>query len=421
MSRAVLTDIVEQHAEEAAFLWILRNEATRAPNHDLDSLGELDERIDAHLDGLRVAGTHGWDACREQLAWREAGEVFAAASVALQSRIGRRFEMVLDVAAGSPELAGGLVGAVAWMPHGDVEQTINSLLHSEERRLRAIGLAAAAAHRRDPGAALAAALLDSNGSLRARACRTAAQLGRRDVLSLCAGADANASAEEVFWTAWAMTLLGERESVAALRELATSPATATHSEEACDLATRCVSAADARAWQRQLAGSPDTARLGIVAAAALGDPACIPWLLDVMHDETLARVAAEAFATITGVDLTRARLSAMRPDGFESGPNDDPHDANVAIDPDEHLPWPMPNAVAEWWSSNAKRFAAGHRYLLGRPMSIDVLRDALRNGRQRQRRGAALELALQTGEPLFEVRARADRQLEALGALKLTV
>jgi uncharacterized protein (TIGR02270 family) len=91
---------------------------------------------------------------------------------------------------------------------------------------------------------------------------------------------------------------------------------------------------DARAWQRQLAASPHTARLAIVAAAALGDPACVPLLLEAMHDETLARVAAEAFTSVTGVDITRARLSAMRPDGFESGPNDDPDDNNVAIDPD---------------------------------------------------------------------------------------
>ena len=39
-------------------------------------------------------------------------------------------------------------------------------------------------------------------------------------------------------------------------------------------------------------------------------------------------------------------------------------------------------------------------------MSPDWLQDVLRNGRQRQRAAAALELALQQpGQPLFEVRA----------------
>jgi uncharacterized protein (TIGR02270 family) len=414
MARVVLTDIVEQHAEEAAFLWILRNEATRAPNRDLDSLGELDERIDAHLDGLRVAGTHGWEACREQLTWREAGEVFAAASVALQSRIGRRLDTVLEVAAESAELARGLVGALAWASYADVEQTIKALLESTERQLRVIGLAATGAQRRDPGPVLAAALLDSDVSIRIRAFRTTAQLGRGDLLGLFARSEATAPIEERFWSAWATVLLGERDS-AGLREIAASRTT--FAEAAGDLAARCMPPNDIAAWQLQLAQSRGTMRLAAVAAGALGNPASVPWLIGVMHDEALARVAGEAFTTITGVDLTPAKLSAMRPDGFESGPNDDPDDDNVAIDPDEHLPWPRPRAVAEWWAANGARFVAGQRYLLGRPMTLDALRAALRHGRQRQRRAAALELVLrQPGEPLFEVRARADRQIEALGA-----
>jgi uncharacterized protein (TIGR02270 family) len=414
MTRAGLTDIVEQHAEETAFLWILRNEATREPNRDLDSLGELDERIDAHLDGLRVAGRHGWDACREQLAWREAGEIFAAASVALQSRIGRRFDAVLDVAAGSAELAGGVVGALAWSPYRDIEQTLNALIESAEGCLRAIGLAAAAAHRRDPGPFLAAALLDRDASIRIRALRMAAQLGRRDLLSLFPRSDAMAPIEERFWSAWATMLLGDRQAADALRNIALSHTM--FAEVACDLAARSIMDDETTARQLQPALLPGASRLATVAAGALGDPAHVPWLIELMRDEPLARIAGEAFTTITGVDLMRAKLSVMRPDGFESGPNDDPDDDNVGIDPDEHLPWPRPNAVAHWWSENVSRFVAGQRYLLGRPISLDVLRAVLRHGRQRQRRAAALELTLlQPGEPLFEIRARADRQMEALG------
>ena len=169
----------------AAFLWILRNEAIRAPNQDLDSLADLDERIDAHLDGLRVAGAHGWETCVDQLAWREAGEVFAAAYIALQGRIGRRLDVVLDVASESIELSRGFVGALAWLPYSDVERTVASFLNSDDRIVRRIGLAASAAHRRDPGVALGIAALDSDLSLRARALKAAAELGRRDLLPLC--------------------------------------------------------------------------------------------------------------------------------------------------------------------------------------------------------------------------------------------
>ena len=79
MSR-ILTHIIEQHAEEASFLWILRDNAVRAPHYDLEDLAELDGRIEAHLDGLRIAGEEGWNAAKEQLRWKEAGEIFAAIS-----------------------------------------------------------------------------------------------------------------------------------------------------------------------------------------------------------------------------------------------------------------------------------------------------------------------------------------------------
>ena len=53
----MLTSVVlDQHAEEAAFLALLRDYAVRAPHYDLEELAELDQRIEAHLDGLAIAG-----------------------------------------------------------------------------------------------------------------------------------------------------------------------------------------------------------------------------------------------------------------------------------------------------------------------------------------------------------------------------
>jgi uncharacterized protein (TIGR02270 family) len=85
------------------------------------------------------------------------------------------------------------------------------------------------------------------------------------------------------------------------------------------------------------------------------------------------------------------------------------------MDPDEDLPWPKPEAIHIWWRNHQKQYRAGTRYLLGQPMSPDWLQDVLRNGRQRQRAAAALELAMrQPGQPLFEVRAPGFRQQQLL-------
>jgi hypothetical protein len=70
--------------------------------------------------------------------------------------------------------------------------------------------------------------------------------------------------------------------------------------------------------------------------------------------------------------------------------------------------------VRDWWHQYRPEFRAGTRYLLGNPIATDWCRHVLRSGRQRQRAGAALELAVASGEPLFEVRAPGFRQQRLL-------
>ena len=412
MVRTLIADIVEQHAEEAAFLWILRNEAIRAPNQNLRSLADLDERIDAHLDGLHVAGAAGWETCQQQLAWREAGEVFAAAHVALQSRIEKRFDVVLEIAVQSEELTGGMVGALAWLPFAEVEPKIRALAGADDPLVRRVGLAAYAAHRRDPGAPLDHAVIHSDASLRTRAIKAAAELGRCDLLPLCIERSNGAESASSYWHAWSASLLGDVTSNVQLRQMAL--AGGPRAEGACDLVTRRMSPNEARTWHAELMMNAHY-RLAIVVTRASGDPAFVSWLIDVMGVQSLARIAAEAFTAITGVDLTSTGLAAPRPAGFESGPNDDPNDDDVTIDPDEHLPWPRRGAIARWWSANQASYGRGTRYLLAHPIAANAMRGVLVNGRQRQRAAAALELVLgQPGQPLFETRARANSQLRSL-------
>src|SRR5262245_31295550 len=133
-----MTDIVTQHAEEAAFLWLLRDDAARRPDYTSDELAEVDERVEAHLDGLRVR----WEACWQQLeAFPESGEVFAAAVLALESRNRGRIQPVVDVAVSDPAGRRGLVAAFGWLPFRRVREQIDVLLQSGEPRARSVGIA----------------------------------------------------------------------------------------------------------------------------------------------------------------------------------------------------------------------------------------------------------------------------------------
>ena len=96
------------------------------------------------------------------------------------------------------------------------------------------------------------------------------------------------------------------------------------------------------AWLRGLNSDPRHARLAVTACGIIGDPAFVPWLIGRMEIPELARAAGESFSMITGVDLAYDDLDTDAPEGFQAGPNDNPDDDNVALDPDEDLPWPDP-------------------------------------------------------------------------------
>lgn len=77
----VLRHILRQHAEQAAFLWMLYDRAKLYPeeNPEMDELRiqRLLERLEAHLDGLRIAGAEGVKTAEERFAeYPEAGELW---------------------------------------------------------------------------------------------------------------------------------------------------------------------------------------------------------------------------------------------------------------------------------------------------------------------------------------------------------
>ncbi|MCD4762527.1 MAG: TIGR02270 family protein [Desulfobacterales bacterium] len=412
---AVIESIVEQHAEEAAFLWILRDAAVQAPHYSLNDLADLDERVEAHIDGLRVAGDAGWSICVNALEQEEPGEVFAAAFLAFESGQDQRIKMVLEAAATDPELSRGLISALGWLRFDQVKEHVDQLLRSLTSELRRIGIAASAVHRQDPGPALVDALNDENTFLKARAIRAAGELGRIDLLPMLKNQLAAENKDCQFWAGWSAVLLGDRgEALEFLKTFATSESP--FRESALNLTLRVMDNTSAQNWLKEMFQQPDWLRYTVIGAGVARNPVRIPWIIEHMEVPELSRVAGEAFTMITGVDLAYEDLEGEWPEGFEAGPTEEPEDEDVEMDTDEDLPWPEPKLIAEWWAKNKAAFRNGTRYLLGQPLSPEHLHKVLRIGFQRQRAAAALELAiLQPGQPLFEVRAPGFRQKQILG------
>jgi len=413
-----LISIITQHAEEAAFLWLLRDLAVHAPHYRLGDLVRHDDRVEAHIDGLRVAGDKGWELCVAQLAHEEPGEVFAAGVMALESKNVKRLERVLAVAEAVPETTRGFISALGWVTPQVLRGTGKMFLNGGTPFVRRLGIAACAVHRADPGEALAASLDDDDAALRARALRAAGELGRADLLpALRARLEGENEGDPAcsFWAAWSAVLLGERGR--ALERLRVEIVSGSpYAGRALQLVPRVLDRATAGAWMKGLVADPKWLRPVIQAAGAHGDPHYAPWLIKQMSMPDAARVAGEAFAMICGVDIAYQDLEGEEPEGFEAGPTENPEDEDVALDPDEDLPWPDPEKIHAWWDANKGRFNPGTRYLVGAPVSAERCREVLSTGFQRQRNAAALELALTApGEKLFETRAPGVRQRQLLG------
>lgn len=404
--------VIEQHAEEASFLALLRDYAVRAPHYSLNDLLKLDRRIEAHLDGLRIAGPVGLETLL-QLGPNASGEIFAVAVLALESGNSAALSKLSEHLHKYPEAERFFSAALGWLEWELVSPWIERLLVSPEPLFRRLGLTACGMHRRDPGAALLAGLSHADPSVLARAARSAGELRRRDLMAAIRAHRLHSSDAVRFWANWASAQMGDEEALEPLRQFA---------EQAGEFQLRalavllCWQQRDASiAWLRGLMQSPAHRRLVIQATGLFGDPVTIPWLIQQMHELPLARVAGEAFTLITGADLALLDLELKTSPDFDSGPNDDPSDPNVSIDPDQDLPWPDPQLVENWWQANQNRFNKGTAYLLGVPLSEAQCQEVLRTGYQRQRIAAACALARYIPtQVLFPTSAPALRQRSQL-------
>ena len=415
ISAMVNMEVVAQHAEDAAFLWFSRDRAVRAPHYYLKDLARLDDRVEANIDGLRVAGEVGWDLASEALKQEGPGELFAVAVLAFETKKAERLAVVFDAIGKQPSLARAAISAFGWMRFEDAKPLLDELVHSPHPYLRRVAIGGFAVHRADPRDSLRNALTDSDVDLRIRAFQAAAELGRTELAYTIArhiGAD---DPQSSFWAAWSAARLGLRgyDVTDILRSAAESDAP--YADVALQMFLRCLQPPQCREWISTMLKDSKHQRRGVQGIGIVGDPARVSELIGYMQIGTLSRVAGEAFSMITGVDLKYLDLDRPKPESFEAGPTDNPEDTDVAIDQDEDLPWPAPDLVRKWWDKHQNEFQPGVRYLRGKPIEPANLIDTLKNGYQRQRAAAALELALlRPSDPLFEVRAPGRRQQEAL-------
>lgn len=406
--------VYERFVDDASFLWVLRSVALNQPHYQLMDLHELENRINANLDGLFTAPEIAWALCEDALEFEEPGEVFTSAIFAFRSLEADKIQKVVEVGLSNSEATKGLVSALAWLPDEITSMWIEKFIRSKDLHHKQLAIACMGAKRKDPGEYLLALLqredCTAHEMLHARMIRLIGEIARLDLVPAVNAAMESSSDEVKFWALWSAALLGNKAIYPQLEAFVVEPNS--KQDIAAAIYFRCAPTDQSKKLISELSKDELSKRIILKACAALGDPQVIPWVIQQMENSAYARVAGETFTQITGIYLEENNLDIEVPDVFletDMQPNDDAEDESVALDEDENLPWPDVNKIKYIWQKYSGKYQQGTRYLAGRVISRDTLLETVRTGYQRQRRAAALELALSDPAlPLININSKVE-------------
>lgn len=352
----VMLDIVEEHFDELDFLWEQREANLFTPDWRLRDLAWHEERAEAHLDGLRLAGLWAVDLAQPRLCSGEMATALASALVLCADESGALLApLIAALRTADPPVVDGIRRALR---HG-----VPAPLWPVLRELAAGG---------DPSRAAAAldvlAFVRTDGvdcgelprGARGPALELAfAAAGRQRTFDPTMLASALEQAEPRTRAAGlrAAAACGVASLVTACREAATRPTDP--DPEAITMLGALGEPAD-EALLRAALQRPELASSAVAALGALGRTTAVPLLIELTRDDALGVPAAFAYQRITGFR-----------DVFGEKPWPPPAVAD-GEDESEDLP-PAPDAIAADWQKRGRHFAADRTWQFGAEIPADRL------------------------------------------------
>ncbi|MDX8516647.1 HEAT repeat domain-containing protein [Mesorhizobium dulcispinae] len=291
----IVAEVVRQHVEQAAFFWAQRDTLMMADPPDMVAVAGIDKRLEANLDGIRIAGSDAWSfifAAYED--FPQKGELFVFAWAACEQADPKRIAEAVEMGRQAADRAPGLVGALAWHKAQTIASLVRDWIGTHDAFKRYLGVSACIGHNVDPKQMLGRLVRDPDAGVRAAALRLAGTLKRTDLVGEMTYALDDADEAPRFWAAWALTQLGSGDlGSPALRKTAVSGG-----PDALTALRSAVKAApdkDVRAWLGGLLKVPETAPLAVRGSGMLGDRTLLHWLIHQMRVPTLAAAAGSAF------------------------------------------------------------------------------------------------------------------------------
>jgi uncharacterized protein (TIGR02270 family) len=399
-----LWDIVEEHLDEAEFLWEQWEHSLIAPNYTLAEVADgPEDRLMAHLDGLVVNGP----LVAERLLIptladvdAEPTRVRAAALALLQSQGDAGVQAVFDAMLEFPPQRMELARALECCERRDLNSRLTPLLAAPDPELRHVAARVLAFHGDSFAGAVPGLLASSRSVDRGLGVSLVQRLPRdpklvRVVLETLSSAESEL--RDIALSTGVLLELPQAWTCAKELVLSRDP-TAGHALLLLALRGDLVDqpALIAAVEDDALRGAALWA-LGFLGTAAAAD-AALPWL----EDETHARVAGETFSAVTGLDPEDANLT-----------RDKAETEAVEHRPEDDLPIPDPMGLLLWWRDNRQKFSDGQRHISGASRTNGAIWSAIHDGPMRRRAPHLLALQLQSPpkhRPRIELRAPARRQ-----------
>lgn len=412
----ILWDVVEEHLDEASFLVEMWERACAAHDYTWrDVERSFGERLRAQLDALVIAG----DAAAKRLLApaladgdTERDRATACALALLASPGGWGLDATLralsDAEPGSA-LRSGITRALEVSDRPGLDDALREALYGADGDSQSALLSALNARCVDAGPVVAT-LLRSGDVATVRAAARAAAMRSADELRGPITALLDTRDEGVRLAAVETALVwGLREGL-----------------------ERCVfeaqrGSSDALAWTAMLGGpealdvlraatSRDASRVAALRAFGCtglvdGAAECLRWMTH--ENRRVARVAADSFGAITGVDATAEGFSVKAPDD-ELLDLDDDLATTLEAEVEDALPLPSPDAFARWLRENGARFDRGRRYLRGELMTVERVIERLSRGPMRPQRWLRWELRARTRGALSPGAPRLGALMRAL-------
>jgi uncharacterized protein (TIGR02270 family) len=396
----ILWDVVEEHLDEAEFLFEMCERALDASDHTQKNLERsFGERLAAHLDGVVIAGNAVVARVLVPVLENPESERCCAAvcALALLEVSGEeRASWVFDALANAPDGSSVRAGIARAL-----ETSANPGLNHELLRAVTQGghenvaelWAALAARRVDVGASVTHGLRADNVAVRTAAVRAAAMRPPEHLWDFVARSlDAQNENERMaametamiwgFRAGWDCCVLQAQHAMPQCLVWVAM----LNGDKSLQTLLAAVERKDTRYAALRALGYT-----GMVSAADI----CLEWMHNT--DKRTAKLAAEAFGTITGTDAYTPGfgLAESEDEPLPDLENDLAENSLVASS-DDNLPMPDAGAFVRWWNHHRQRFVTHQRYLCGHNFQESLAHKGLAEHPMRRRRWLQQEITIRS-------------------------